>query len=151
MGNERAATDFGAEVSKLMPMIMRTFARQEKSFLSQGDISLPQMVMLDILRDNGTSRMKELAAALNCSMSGVTALADKLISIGFIKREHSTLDRRVVNVTITAKGRTAIDRIDKQRVALTSRLFAPLSAEEQKTYLSILRKIMNGLKHGMAS
>ena len=45
---------FANEVSKLMPDILRGFLKRQTKEVAQGNITLPQILILDILKDKWT-------------------------------------------------------------------------------------------------
>jgi DNA-binding MarR family transcriptional regulator len=52
----------------------------------------------------GTLRMSELAQACDMSLSGMTRLADKLESLGYLRRMKCADDARGSNAVLTEKG-----------------------------------------------
>ena len=72
------------------------------------DLSIVQARLLGILRDR-TPSIKELASFLQLDKSSVTGLVDRAQERGFVTRTASTLDRRSVQVTITAAGRQLVE------------------------------------------
>ena len=88
--------------------------------LKQHQLSPPLYNILRILRGIGRD-------GLPCSQIGdqmvtrepdVTRLVDRLEHSGWVKRDRSTKDRRVVTVTLTAAGKKVVDRIDEPMVEL---------------------------------
>jgi len=73
------------------------------------DLSIVQARLLGILRDRSPT-INELASFLQLDKSSVTGLVDRAQERGLVKRVPSTLDRRSVQVTITAAGQKLIDR-----------------------------------------
>ena len=139
--------DFGAEVAKILPLIMRDFTRsQQKNIFSKGVLTIPQVVILDFLDELGSCQMNELARILNFTMSAVTAIVDKMIKLKLIKRERSSRDRRVVNVMMLNKGKEAIRRVKEARRNCVTDLFSVLSKKDKEEYIRILRKIYDNLR-----
>ncbi|MGW5648931.1 MarR family winged helix-turn-helix transcriptional regulator [Saccharopolyspora sp. NPDC003752] len=66
-------------------------------------LSLPQAHTL--LRLERPQRMGELAGALHCEPSHVTAIADLLESADLLKRQPDPADRRAKRLVLTAKGK----------------------------------------------
>lgn len=58
-------------------------------------------------------QMSEIASLLINSPSGMTRIADRLEKDGLISRETPRDNRRVVVMTLTAKGRRKLERADK--------------------------------------
>lgn len=71
------------------------------------DMSVVQARLLAILRDRRPT-IKELAAFLQLDKSSVTGLVDRAEERGLVRRTASVLDRRSVQVVITASGRKLV-------------------------------------------
>ncbi|NJM37313.1 MAG: MarR family transcriptional regulator [Akkermansiaceae bacterium] len=56
-----------------------------------------------------TMRMSELASKVLLSNSGMTRRVARLVERGLLKRKQSTEDGRVFEVTLTKKGRDALE------------------------------------------
>lgn len=137
--------DFGTEVSKILPLILREVTRKQMTVLSKGRVTLPQVVILDILRQMGSAKMSDMACALSLSMSAVTAIVDKMIKMGFVKRQRSTKDRRVVYVSLLKKGKETASLVNEERISTAEDIFSVLTESEKAEYVRLLRKVYNGL------
>ncbi len=58
--------------------------------------------------------MSAIADYIGAPMSTLTNIVDKLIELKFLSREHSDDDRRVINVMLTAKGKTAFKTVSSK-------------------------------------
>lgn len=68
-------------------------------------ITGPQLVCLLAIAENCPVTLSELAQTIYLSPSTVVGIVDRLEREGFVVRERSKVDRRVVLITITDKGR----------------------------------------------
>lgn len=67
-------------------------------------LTMPQyQLLLAAVYGDGTT-LGSLADELNCSRGNLTGVADRLERDGWLLRERSTEDRRVVNIRLTEKG-----------------------------------------------
>jgi DNA-binding MarR family transcriptional regulator len=98
------------------------------------DLSIVQARLLGILRDR-TPSIKELASFLQLDKSSVTGLVDRAQERGLVTRTASTLDRRSVQVTITAAGRQLVEGAAADFEAEIAALVAGLNPT-QRTRLS---------------
>jgi DNA-binding MarR family transcriptional regulator len=73
------------------------------------DITIPQMKVLMHLYLAGETNMARLASRLGIKLPSATGLVDRLVERGLVQRVESTLDRRLVLVTITDQGRVLLD------------------------------------------
>jgi DNA-binding MarR family transcriptional regulator len=98
------------------------------------DLSIVQTRLLGILRDRRPT-IKELARFLQLDKSSVTGLVDRAQERGLVRRTASTLDRRSVQVTITAAGQELVDQVTAAFEAEIAVLVAGLNPT-QRTRLS---------------
>jgi len=87
-----------------------TFKKLIGSF-NCNDMSKQQLMLLHAISHNDNMPMGFYSERLMISKSNLTALADKLIETGYIKRYTAPEDRRVINLGITPKGREYIERV----------------------------------------
>ena len=137
---------FAYEVSQLMPDILRQFLRRQTKEIAQGNITLPQILILDILKDRISMRMGELAEYLAVSMAATTGIVDKLVRNGFVIRTGSPRDRRIVNINITPKGKRVVGKYNQARQKAIIEMFGGLTALERSQYLEILSKLRRHIK-----
>lgn len=142
-----AMEDFADKVVKLMPDIMREFLKRQTREFSQGNISLPQTLILDILKDKPSMRMGELAEYLSVSMAAATGIVERLFKGGYVLRGGVPYDRRIVNISATSKGKKIIKSHNQARQKAIIEMFGVLSLEDRDRYLEILSKIQRHLKH----
>ena len=131
---------FAEEISRIHPLIMREFARSQKNILSKGLLTIPQVIILDFLIEKGPAQMNQLARILNFTMSAVTVIVDKMVGLKLVKRERSSEDRRVVNVTILNKGKEVARQVRKAREDCANNLFSCLTQKDKTEYIGILKK-----------
>ncbi len=133
--------EFARRIIQLTPRIIRGFAQHEHSYLTRGEISLPQFWALDYLHRNGKTKMKSLATHLSISPSATTGLIDRLIAQKLVARKNDLRDRRIVWIEVTSKGEDIICDIRKQKVRALMKVFGKISSDDRDNYLSILEKV----------
>lgn len=69
------------------------------------DVSLKEMHTVDIIGKNANVTPSDIAHELLVTLGTVTTSLNKLEKKGYIERTRSQLDRRVVYLTLTQKGR----------------------------------------------
>ena len=147
LDSKKECTDFGGEVAKILPLIMRRFASsQHAGLVSKMSLTVPQIIILEFLAEREICKMKELAQALHLTMSAVTAIVDKMIELRMVKRERSSKDRRVVNVIMLNKGKEMLRKVSEARCSCVNELFSTLTQEDRNEYLRILKKVYNNLR-----
>jgi len=137
--------NFAAGIQQLMPAFLGAMLRRERNAISQGIITLPQFLGLSFLHANPGSPVKAFAATLGLKPSSASGLIDRMVRLGVLKRERSKTDRRVVLLTLKAKGEQMVDEITKQKRKSMSELFGTLTADERTTYLKLMQKVVGNL------
>ena len=90
-------------------------------------------------------QMSEIATQLINSPSGTTRIADRLENDGFITRATPRDNRSVVRVTLTERGRRALEQADEVfRGALQESFAAHLSASDIAELRRLMRKLLEG-------
>ena len=97
---------------------------------------------------NSSMRMCDLADMLQLSPSGLTRRLDGLVKAGYVTREASTDDRRVMLATLTPNGRAALEAAAPDHVAsVRHHIFDQLDDAQ----VDALASIFQAIKHGLAS
>ncbi len=92
-------------------------------------------------------RMCDLADLLQLSPSGLTRRLDGLVKAGFVTREASTDDRRVMLAMLTPKGLAALEAAAPDHVAsVRHRIFDHLDSDQVDALGSIFQAIKDGLE-----
>jgi DNA-binding MarR family transcriptional regulator len=87
--------------------------------------------------------MGELAAQLLASPSGLTRLADRLERDGLITRETPRDNRRVVQITLTDRGRAVLAEADRAFQETLQEAFSTHLSDEEIGWLRrVLRKLL---------
>jgi DNA-binding MarR family transcriptional regulator len=97
--------------------------------------------------DDMALRMCDLADRLQLSPSGLTRRLDGLVKVGFVLREPSTEDRRVMLAKITDAGFEALREAAPDHVASVRRhIFDHLDDEQVAAMASIFASLQQGLE-----
>jgi DNA-binding MarR family transcriptional regulator len=119
--------------------------RGERLFRDYG-LTGAQYNILRILRgEGGPLPMQEIAARTVKVVPGITGLIDRLEAGGFVRRERSTEDRRVIFVSITEKALEVLAQLDEPVLAHEKKLLGHLSRAEQQELIRLLEKIREHL------
>jgi len=93
----------------------------------------------------------DLSKALIMSSGGMTNLLDRLEKDGLVRRGTDPADRRGVLVTLTPKGRKAIDRAVSEEAAVEAQYFDALTPGQRKELNDLLRRVVRGFEKGRAA
>jgi DNA-binding MarR family transcriptional regulator len=90
--------------------------------------------------------MSEIASKLDITMGTLTTAIDKLIKKGYVERSRSEIDRRIVNVSLTNKGKLAYRIHEKFHLDMVKEIMNDFSDEEEEILLTALQKLNKHLK-----
>ena len=110
-------------------------------------ISISQGRALLILQQNGPIRMRQLADALDRTISATTSIADRLVRNGLITRQPDPNDRRAVICKLTDRGHHAIAVTWSIDTARISKLCKSMCAEQLTTAVLGLETIQAAETH----
>jgi DNA-binding MarR family transcriptional regulator len=127
----------------------------EGAFLAQHQISQGRFTVLMLLRRSDDhpdlqNTPASLAEGSGVTRATMTGLIDTLEKDGLAVREPDPADRRTIRVRLTNKGRKLLDGILPDYFRHVSSLIAPLSENERKQFVRLLRKIQQALPSGAA-
>lgn len=142
---KKELTIFAKQIAHILPQILAAFTKRLKNELTKGNISLPQLTILEYLNIKGTCIMSDIAKLISVTMSGATGLTDRMIKNKYLTRMRDRKDRRIVKVRITPKGRKVARFIMRHRVNMIENMFVKLSNADRKSYLEILQKVHKNL------
>lgn len=89
------------------------------------DLSLTQYEVLLLLArsDSGSLRLSDLAQGALLSLSGLSRLVDRLVSMGLVERQQCPEDRRSALACLTRAGRRKFDEARPTHLRGVRRLF----------------------------
>jgi DNA-binding MarR family transcriptional regulator len=109
-------TKFNNEHQKVMVNIIYTanwMNEQLKSFFDKEDITQQQFNILRILRGAGEPiSTLQIRQRMLDKMSDTSRIVDRLLIKGLVKKTTCPTDKRLVDVSITGKGKKVLEKID---------------------------------------
>ena len=98
--------------------------------------------ILSILYDyDGKITMNEIGKIIGKKKSTLTDLIKKLVELGYITREKSEKDSRVVEITLTEKGWQFKPLFEEISENLLEKTYKDFTEEEKETIMLLLNKI----------
>jgi len=127
--NEKRYEKIMSTIIELLPLVNKKFLREDELFKSEKLFPSHIQILL-ALSKNKQMTMTEISKQINVINSNLTPLVDKLIKEGYLKRQTSKKDRRVVYISITAQGKQFIVQHKKYVVELLTDRFNRLDAAQ---------------------
>lgn len=116
------------------------------SELSQGEyytlFSLRRISLLNLGHDQDV-KASDLSEIMHISRPAVTRFLNTLEKKGFIGRDISKDDRRVILVTMTPQGQEAFQKRNSKMLHLADRLVEELGDHDTKKLIELLDKLSN--------
>lgn len=116
--------------------------RKELQVVLGETISSGDFFVLKQLREKGPQTVSELAQEMEVSASHITNVTDRLVNKGWVERQRSRRDKRVVELRITNDGETTIRELEEKKRAYFQRRFDGLTTEEIETMTRLFRKLI---------
>lgn len=101
--------DYLVDIFNRVQVIEETSLRKSQF----SDVSLKEMHIIEIIGKNTNVTPSDIARELMLTLGTVTTSLNKLEAKGYIERKRSKLDRRVVHLTLTKKGKL-LDRLHRK-------------------------------------
>lgn len=137
------------EINRLLVEIYEDVNRIEEYAIKTGvfkDLSITEIHTLEAVGLYGSKTMSEIASELEITMGTLTTAIDKLIKKGYVERKRSNIDRRIVNVSLTNKGKLAYRIHEKFHLDMVKAIMNDFNSQEEEVLLCALRKLNNHLK-----
>jgi DNA-binding MarR family transcriptional regulator len=135
---EEAITQLGSAFKGAMAAIRRLRGRDTHR---HGELSFAQYHLVCGLAEHDERSAGELALAADLSPATVTQMLDGLAEMGLVERTRSERDRRVVNCSLTARGR---ELLTERRAHLEERWktdLAEFSTQDLATAAAVLDRL----------
>ncbi|MDV6235694.1 MarR family transcriptional regulator [Leptospira ellisii] len=108
-----------------------------------GAISTTHADILFALIKKKRAQMQEIAKMINRDKSTLTALVDKLESLGFVERIRDPEDQRIVHLELTQKAYTVRPVLLGISRSLVNNLYKGFTETEKKELVRLLVKLYN--------
>jgi DNA-binding MarR family transcriptional regulator len=114
-----------------------------------GGLNEKELMVIAFVGKNKNVKMSDIAETIVAPMSTLTSIVDKLVEKNLINRDHSGEDRRVINVSLSATGKTAHNILVETKNKLAIAVLSQLNGKEQvliSKYLNLLAAKMHSKK-----
>lgn len=128
------------DLIRVHAMVHRHLLRISPEHIQSG-ISRPHFAIMRILDESGKLPVSAIGKILLIPKPQMTLFIDKLIKLGLVERLPDASDRRIINISLTEKGKLVLD---DTRVLIADNIRQKLSGlndEEVKELALSLRKL----------
>ncbi|MFI8687464.1 MarR family winged helix-turn-helix transcriptional regulator [Rossellomorea sp. NPDC077527] len=122
-------------VFRMMKSDIRTIFGE---FISNGEFRV-----LQLIRENGALKSSEISKRMEVSASHITSITDTLVEKGYITRQRSNEDRRVVELTLTSLGVEVLAQCEEKKSHYFQQLFQTFDKDEINHLIELFEKLLN--------
>jgi DNA-binding MarR family transcriptional regulator len=131
-----------AEIIELEPQMLRVLGPAQARDWVDVELTMSQLKMMFVLSSGmgpadgtGGLRVGEVARGLGVTLPTVTAVMDKLVERGLVRRDEDPMDRRQHLCRLTTDGQALLHRLMAGRRSFTNALLEHLDSEELVAFL----------------
>lgn len=110
------------------------------------DLSITEIHTIEAIGLTGEKSMSEIAADLNITTGTLTTAIDKLIKKGYVIRNRSEADRRIVYIALTKRGKLAYKIHESFHYKMVRSVITDLTDDEVQALIKGLNSLNVYLK-----
>jgi len=115
--------------------------RLTKGLASQFGLTGPQLTVIKLLETFQDLSLSSLSERIRAQNSTVTGIIDRMEREGLVRRERSTVDRRVVHIRLSEKGQKLARQIQVEPMEIFRDALASLTQADLRDLLRIMNKL----------
>jgi len=131
---------------KLQIAAHRTQKAADRAVLAAAGVSTAQAAVLSIVAAQGPITQRAVARQLGLNESGMTAMTNRLLSMGLLERLRNENDVRAWLLRLTPEGRTALKRIESPFRGVNQAIERALDERELTLLAEYLSRIANAFE-----
>ncbi len=137
-GNWKRENSFGYLMRRIVQMMVGVVDKR----LDSHGLTQAQWTPMFMISKGECNTLAALSRDLQLDAGALTRTLDRLEAKGLCKRERSTEDRRVVHLSLTEEGDTAIAPVPAVLCDVSNALLDGFSQEEWQTLMVLLRRML---------
>lgn len=120
---------------------------EEKAIITEEffDITTNDMHIINAVGLGDGNNMTTIAKKLNITVGALTTAMNSLVRKGYVVRERSEKDRRIVNILLTQKGEKAFhqhDEFHKNMVSAVMEGLSDLKSEDSRALIAAMNRLV---------
>jgi MarR family 2-MHQ and catechol resistance regulon transcriptional repressor len=117
----------------------------QDSVFSKYGLTTEQFGVLTSIKSRGPLRPTDLARIMERTPNSMSMLIDRMVKAGLVRRTRDRKDRRVVTVSMTSKGETAVEPAIPVGWEFIHQILSPLSRDDQRALADMLETVKSEL------
>ena len=110
-----------------------------------GGLNEKELFIIVFVGQNKNIKMSDIADNLETPLSTLTSIVDKLVEKKYLLREHSSEDRRIINVSLAQKGTKAYEMFVKHKQTMAERVLIQFNDDEQDKFIYYINAIASSI------
>jgi len=135
------------EFDSLLQELIKDNNNQLKGLFNGRLVTQTQYFLLKLMATHDRCKAADIAHIFNISPSAATTIIDRLYKNGWVERDRSNQDRRIVWLRLTEHGEKLLADIEARRLQLLLQQFDHITEEEAAVVCSVFKKILAGVDH----
>jgi DNA-binding MarR family transcriptional regulator len=121
--------------------------QRDEAMVREAGISLDRALfpLLVVIESRGPIGVVDLADRVGRDYTTVSRQVAKLESLGLVKRQTATADRRVSQAIVTEKGQSMTDAVDRARERLVGAMCAKWDERDVAELIRLMRKFADAI------
>lgn len=109
--------------------------------MQQDDLTMGELIVLHTLQHYQLT-IAEVAETTFISQSAASRAVDRLVRVGWVRREENPDDRRQKRLTLTAEGAALVSEMEALRAERMARIFTVLDEDEREQLRRLLARLV---------
>lgn len=130
-----------ADVAQLAFRLRALVLRRQDAWLEL-DLTMPQLRALLVVRQGQPLSVSEVAAALDQRLAAVSALVNRLVRAGLVRREEDPDDRRRVRLQLTDEAERTLTSMDDRAAERFAAILARMSPRGRRALNTALEELV---------
>ncbi len=135
MKKERRGKDWDAIGNRIFLAYNEISKTINPSQLIKVDLTSSQIKVIASFFHKATFTMAELSRLHGVSFSTMTSMVDRLLQSGLLERQRDDEDRRIVLVSLSAKGKKMLDYLMRARKQYLEKFLCELTQDEVREFV----------------
>src|SRR5580700_6868942 len=138
------ASETRPEVDSIVETIIYLYTesrRLTKGMAREVGLTGPQLTVIKLLETFDNLSLSSLSERIRAQNSTVTGIIDRMEREGLVRRERSTVDRRVVHIRLSEKGQKLARQIQVEPMEIFRAALESLTPTDLRDLLRIMNKL----------
>lgn len=136
---------------QIFNMVMKTEETALKETASSHNLSVAEMHTLVAIGRHEAKTMSTVAGELLINVSTLSIAINKLEKKGYVERIRTEADRRVVRISLTSKGRRALEQHEKFYFDLVEEACRDMDEKEKRLFIQSLENMSQFFENKLTS